>query len=109
MANAPEDYLPDSSQLNRCRWTSTAPTRLALSVTTAKTAALTPGKLYKVTADVDYHINQGPQGTVTATTNDYFVSKGWPNFVWVTAANVDDGVAAILDASTGNLYIKEMQ
>jgi len=108
MAAVAEEYVPDLSMINRSRYTGTALTRVGLSVTTAKCAALIPGTLYKVSADVNWHMNQGPQGSVTATTNDFFILAGWPVNVWVTAAGVDDGIAGILDASTGNFYVKPM-
>lgn len=103
MANA-LSTTPSFGQLNSCRYLGTPATKVALSVTTAKTVALTAGVLYRMVSDVDWHIKQGPQGTVTATADGILIRAKDIIFVLVTEAAVDDGVAGILDASTGSLY-----
>jgi hypothetical protein len=79
---------------------------VSLSVTTAKTSALTPGILYRFVCATAWHVRQGPQGTVTATTGDYLVAANKELLVRVTAAGVDDGIAAILDSATATLYVQ---
>jgi hypothetical protein len=103
---------PSIGDFNRCIWTATAQTRVALSGTTALcNAALTPGKLYVVCADVAWHMNQGAftTGPVAATTKDLPLAAYEKIYVWCTTADTDDGVAGITDGSTGFLYVKAVK
>lgn len=102
--------FPSSDLFNRCVWTKTAPTRVAMSVTTAPSAVLTPGKLYVVCADVVWHMKQGRFSAtqVTATTNDLPLGAYEKIYVWCSETDLDDCVAGILPSGTGNMYVKEV-
>ena len=100
---------PSQGMFGRAIWTVAAPTRVALSTTTARSAALTVGKLYVACADVAWHMRQGPLTTsaVTAVASDLPFAAYEKVYVWVTTSDGDDAIAGILDAGTGFMYIKE--
>lgn len=104
-----QSETPSPGQFQRCVWTTAGQTRVALSTSTAPSAVLTPGHLYIVCADVAWHMRQGRFSAtqVAATTNGLPLSAYEKIYVWVTAADVDDCVAGILDAGTGYMYVCE--
>ena len=84
-------------------------TTVALSTTTAKNAtAFTTGKLYLVTADVAWFFNHGAQATVTATTSNFLLSAYQVLEVWVSDTDTD-GIAGILSAGTGTMYVQAVR
>lgn len=102
-----ENFTPSADWFSRRRYVNTEV--VALSVTTAKNATpLTVGKLYRVSADVAWHMNHGPQASVTATVSHVTLAAHEPIFVWASDTNFD-GVAGILDASTGKMFIVEVK
>lgn len=74
-------------------------TRLAFDAT-AKTASLTAGN-YIICATQDCHVRTGPQASVVATTDDFFLPKDVPIGAIITATN--DTFAAIKETTAGAL------
>ena len=80
---------------------------VALSTTTAKSAALRQDTLYMVTASVAWHFNHGVQASVTATTSHFPLAAYQVIEVWSTDSF--DTVAGILDSGTGTMFIMEVK
>lgn len=98
--------MPSAGVVNGARtYVNTA--TVALSTTTAKSAALREDTLYLVTADVIWHFNHGAQASVTATTSHFKLAANQVIEVWSTTDF--DTVAGILPSGTGNLYIMEVK
>ena len=78
---------------------------VALSATTNKTAALTPGTLYYLSSNIAWHMKQGPQATVTSSTSEFRVAANAAIEVYISETAVDDGIAAVASSGTGTLYV----
>lgn len=79
---------------------------LALSTTTAKTAALAEGE-YDVESDADCFITVGPQASITATTaGGYPLTAGKRLCVYVRP---DHAIAGIVASSTATLTLHKVK
>lgn len=98
-----DKITPD--QLMRATW-SKAPTTVAISGTTARSAQLTAGAVYEVTSDVDCYILQGDV-TVDATTSSVPLWSKTTKLVHVPDATSHGYIAVIQLDTAGTLYISE--
>ena len=76
---------------------------VALSTTTAR-CELTQGNLYVAWASVPWHVNQGRATAVTALTSHSQLAAYQPIEIW-SRDELTDGLAGILDSSTGTLWV----
>jgi len=79
-----------------------APTRVSVTSTTARSAALTAGR-YRVVCDVPVFLRQDGS-TVTAATTDNYLPPDCIDYFVVTSTS-DAYMAAITSGPTGTLYI----
>lgn len=93
-----------SSEAMHAQW-DVAPEIVALSTSTAKTAAVYPPGLYMVTASADCFIKSGTHAgvTVTTTTGVPLWAKGY--LLWQVTSADNGGLAGIVASSTASLYI----
>lgn len=82
------------------------PTTLAMSVASARTAALKPKTAYRLWSSVDAFFVFGAAGVIDATTSSNPIKAGVSEVFVTDDANL--AVAAILAAGTGTLYISQM-
>lgn len=80
-----------------------APTKVSISGTTARSAALTLGQLYYVTTDIDCYILQGGVA-VDATANSVPMWARGQATIYVESAT-DQYVAVISSGATGTLWL----
>ena len=79
-----------------------APTRVSVTSTTARSAALSVGR-YRVVCDVPVFLRQGGS-TVTAATTDNYLPADAIDYLVVTSTT-DGYVAGITSAPSGTLYL----
>ena len=78
---------------------------VSLSTSSATLAtALTVGQLYVIQANVPVHVAFGNHGSTTATTSHFELGAYQPLEVKPPSSSLD-GIAGILDAGTGKLYV----
>jgi hypothetical protein len=91
------------AEYNHAQWDS-APERISVSTTTAKTAAVYAAGTYLLTCDVDVFIKSGTQAGVTAATTDNPL-WGKTYMLWQVTSADNGGLAGITSSGTGTLYI----
>ena len=82
---------------------SAAPTVRTLTTSSARTAQLAAGT-YVVSADVDCFFLQGGSTVTAAATSNPLWAKTYVN-IQIKGSGVDDYIAGIVAAGTGNLYM----
>lgn len=98
--------MPYSAELDRYAKFTVAPTTVALSTNTARSTALTAG-LWELWCSVDCFFLQGGSA-VDATLTSIPLTAKTVKLIHVEAA-ADAYVAAILAASTANLFVSKRQ
>lgn len=91
------------AEYSHAQWDS-APERVSLSTSTAKTAAVYAPGVYLLTCDADCFIKSGTQAGVTAATTD---NPLWAKayMLWQVTSADNGGLAGILSSGTATLYI----
>jgi hypothetical protein len=91
-------------EYNHAQWDQVAET-VALSTSSAKTAAVYPPGLYLITASADCFIRSGTQAAVVAVaaTSNPLWAKTY--LLWQVTSADNGGLAGITASGTANLYI----
>lgn len=76
---------------------------LAVSTSTAKTAALSVGERYRVTSDVAVHLRLAPQATAAAVVTDFRLAAG--EQIEIEPHGDNDTLAGITAAGSGTVCL----